>query len=326
MTRSKIRRPDTAKRQAIFHRLFFIEDKQYDEAKRQAEEQVPYTDDLKDVKAMRTWYCTQKKKKAGTYKPPVLTAEAREKKRANDRRPEVILEHCIANKQRRLKNPEHVREVERRSRARNPVTRKLTNFLSDSKVGKARPILVDENTIKELYKSCCAYCGTDKSQRSLGVMGIDRVDNDKFYDYGNIVPCCYYCNRLKRDLAVNEFVDRCKVVAVNAPCINNQRVDIPVKVLQQKYDKCCKNATTREIQMSLSQDECCDIFKSHCHYCGKQPSIECPSGIDRKDSDGHYTIDNVVPSCWPCNHMKSDIPYDHFIEKCNEILKHNKVV
>lgn len=74
-----------------------------------------------------------------------------------------------------------------------------------------------------------------------------------------------------------------------------------------------------------------------CHYCGRQPyrttNIYVPlarkgkpvsdyaiengnftyNGLDRIDSSKAHTKDNVVPCCYDCNSMKSDMPYDKFI-------------
>jgi hypothetical protein len=40
----------------------------------------------------------------------------------------------------------------------------------------------------------------------VSVNGIDRVDNGKGYEPGNIVACCKQCNIAKRDHSVDEFL------------------------------------------------------------------------------------------------------------------------
>lgn len=45
----------------------------------------------------------------------------------------------------------------------------------------------------------CEYCG----QRGGGV---DRIDNTKGYSIENTAPCCKFCNYMKRDYAVEEFL------------------------------------------------------------------------------------------------------------------------
>jgi hypothetical protein len=76
--------------------------------------------------------------------------------------------------------------------------------------------------VAEIVRQGCYYCGRgpDKEQsrvRGAGgkrlvsgreVMkysGIDRVDNAIGYELGNCVPCCSVCNRMKRDLSLEDF-------------------------------------------------------------------------------------------------------------------------
>lgn len=47
----------------------------------------------------------------------------------------------------------------------------------------------------------CTYCG----HNTFG--GIDRIDNTKGYISGNMNPCCWTCNSIKKDLSIEEFID-----------------------------------------------------------------------------------------------------------------------
>lgn len=47
----------------------------------------------------------------------------------------------------------------------------------------------------------CFFCKTPKAN------GIDRYINKKGYYHGNVVPCCWTCNRAKSDLTIIEFED-----------------------------------------------------------------------------------------------------------------------
>ena len=58
-----------------------------------------------------------------------------------------------------------------------------------------------------------------------------------------------------------------------------------------------------------------------CHYC--RTVLDRPR-IDRLNSKGGYTQDNVVPCCWTCNRMKNDLPYAEFIGQCKKIVVHMK--
>lgn len=66
-----------------------------------------------------------------------------------------------------------------------------------------------------LSKQPCHYCGKEPEQEAHNgrghsvylYNGLDRVDNDKGYFLGNIVPCCKTCNYAKRDMSIDKFED-----------------------------------------------------------------------------------------------------------------------
>lgn len=75
-----------------------------------------------------------------------------------------------------------------------------------------------------LIKQDCFYCGKEPSniaqvpsrdhgsRRSEAFIynGIDRVDNNKGYEMDNVVPCCSDCNRAKRSLTQDSFLQMVK--------------------------------------------------------------------------------------------------------------------
>jgi hypothetical protein len=72
----------------------------------------------------------------------------------------------------------------------------------------------------ELVKTACffcgnaptrlasAYCGKSlkirnlKSDSDFRCHGLDRIDNERGYVAGNVVPCCWECNRIKSTLSI----------------------------------------------------------------------------------------------------------------------------
>ena len=70
--------------------------------------------------------------------------------------------------------------------------------------------LLDDN-FYALIKQNCHYCGQPPSTlRKIGKVeylynGVDRVDNSKGYEIGNVVPCCKVCNSAKNTMTVEEF-------------------------------------------------------------------------------------------------------------------------
>jgi hypothetical protein len=71
----------------------------------------------------------------------------------------------------------------------------------------------------ELMQQPCHYCGRPPEQvchpegaDPVRYTGLDRVDNGLGYVPGNVVPCCGWCNWVKRDLSRAEFTATVKVL------------------------------------------------------------------------------------------------------------------
>ncbi len=90
-------------------------------------------------------------------------------------------------------------------------------------------------------------------------------------------------------------------------------------------------ARKRCLVWRLSKEKALDLFKLDCYYCGKKPytTRTMPSsrlygsftynGIDRKDNDKGYTIENSVTCCQICNYMKWSLSYKNFINHVHKI-------
>ena len=63
----------------------------------------------------------------------------------------------------------------------------------------------------QLWGKPCHYCGCE-----IEVTGLDRKDNNKGYEVGNVVPCCWDCNTKKNTKPYEEFmVEIKKSIGVN---------------------------------------------------------------------------------------------------------------
>jgi len=73
---------------------------------------------------------------------------------------------------------------------------------------------------QNLIEQPCHYCGriktnlkiTKNCKEGYRYNGIDRVDNTKGYVKNNVVSCCNICNRAKRDLTKEEFLEWIKTI------------------------------------------------------------------------------------------------------------------
>lgn len=87
-------------------------------------------------------------------------------------------------------------------------------------------------------------------------------------------------------------------------------------------------AKRRNLDFQLTRSEFSDLIQQDCHYCKTPPQskenrvdvkngvfkeVIPVNGIDRKDSNLAYNLDNCVPCCSICNRAKRDMPYTDFI-------------
>lgn len=69
-----------------------------------------------------------------------------------------------------------------------------------------------------LFEGACEYCGNGPSniktsKKYIGNFvynGIDRLDNSRGYEEGNVVSCCITCNKLKMNRKTEEFFESIK--------------------------------------------------------------------------------------------------------------------
>lgn len=65
---------------------------------------------------------------------------------------------------------------------------------------------------------------------------------------------------------------------------------------------------------SLSYEQFIEITQKNCTYCNIKPCQKAKSrtgeyiytGLDRKDNNIGYTIENTLPCCWICNSVKGE--------------------
>lgn len=100
---------------------------------------------------------------------------------------------------------EAARRVFLRTCKYNAKRRKLTWTISDTE-------------FYEFSNKPCNYCSQPPSQNILKssgnftYSGIDRLNSKQGYIFGNVVPCCWKCNWMKRSLSPEEFLAHVKQI------------------------------------------------------------------------------------------------------------------
>lgn len=97
------------------------------------------------------------------------------------------------------------------------------------------------------------------------------------------------------------------------------------------YKRYTRRGRDLNIEFALTKEQCTQLFKSPCYYCGELPKIRSlaitklknklieSNGIDRLQSNLGYTVENTVACCKSCNYAKHILNYDQFIDKVKKI-------
>jgi len=125
-----------------------------------------------------------------------------------------------------------------------------------------------------------------------------------------------------------------KGISTSCGCYRKEIISLPDGEASKNsiYRTYRDNASKRNIVFSLSKEEVFEIIIKNCFYCGEKPSNisrnthNCGdfiyNGIDRIDSSKGYIKNNVVPSCWMCNHSKNNVSIDDFDKWIEKVYKH----
>lgn len=92
--------------------------------------------------------------------------------------------------------------------------------------------------------------------------------------------------------------------------------------LRQAYSRYVSGAVKRGIGWELTPEQCIELFRKECAYCGfpAKEGGRHGNGIDRMDSSLAYTHENTVSCCTECNMMKRSMSVAQFLAKATAIV------
>lgn len=96
----------------------------------------------------------------------------------------------IPKRSRKVRSHSEMKDKERRAKA----SKMMSSYRHTDKVKGYNNDLDMDFMINEIFDNPCSYCGT------LEKVGCDRLDNSKGHTKDNVVPACYECNTLRKDL------------------------------------------------------------------------------------------------------------------------------
>lgn len=93
-----------------------------------------------------------------------------------------------------------------------------------------------------------------------------------------------------------------------------------------------KGARLRGYKFELTVDQFRELTKNNCYYCGSKPKTKYKhdkarpiayiyNGIDRKNNDLGYNVENCVTCCKKCNYLKGTFSLREFKNQINKIYK-----
>lgn len=93
------------------------------------------------------------------------------------------------------------------------------------------------------------------------------------------------------------------------------------RAARMAYSRYIRGATKRSIGWELTFEQCIELFRNECAYCGAPANkgSRHGNGIDRLNSALAYTHDNTVSCCTACNRMKMELTVLEFLDKITAI-------
>jgi hypothetical protein len=174
-----------------------------------------------------------------------------------------------------------------------------------------------EDFMVDIISQECFYCGF---KDDTYYNGIDKIDSSGGYVKENIKPCCQICNYMKNTVDIGSFLRKVREIAI----YNQDIVELPIEFTipleyhhgiplvgnSSNYNRYKYRAIiSKNIEFNITHKNFIQLTSSICYLCGE--SQEYGIGIDRKDNNIGYTLENSFPCCSYCNYMKRD--QDHLI-------------
>lgn len=126
-------------------------------------------------------------------------------KRGKARYQKIQDEFKATLKQKRIENPEHRRNIERKSRAKNKQKQRPAKNARQSirnRILNGGGFLILEKELNKIYRSPCFACGSKTNQSLDHLIPLSRGGN---HSVGNIITLCRNCNSQKYNKTLTEW-------------------------------------------------------------------------------------------------------------------------
>lgn len=97
-----------------------------------------------------------------------------------------------------------------------------------------------------------------------------------------------------------------------------------MKTIHQKLKSLKSSAKARGLNIKLSSHEYKLLLDGNCIYCGKNLHEENGYCLDRLDSNGDYTFNNLAGCCKVCNMAKGTMGFIEFYDWIKRVYSHQE--
>jgi len=192
-----------------------------------------------------------------------------------------------------------------------------------------------------IVKSCgSANCKSTTNYKDLTAQRFGRLQALTFYSknkkrYWICICDCGKQNIVRTANLTSGQVRSCGCLARDIASRNAKLKRLPegISARNTVVNGYKKSAVKAGRVWELSDGNLNRLFEGNCHYCGDLPSncrktksgdLFYYNGIDRKNNDLGYTLDNVVSCCRDCNMAKSGRTYEDFLSWLQRITRFQK--
>ena len=146
---------------------------------------------------------------------------------------------------------------------------------------------LQKNIVYRKTRGCCKYCGVKLQFEEMVITHKVPLSRGGMDATANLIPTCLPCNEMKGSMTHRE--------------------------LRRKRKRLRENHKKR-IKSIVRKQQILDKTSGLCAYCGTGLTLESMT-VDHIISISHggeNDLDNLVPACWSCNHLKGSMPLEEF--------------
>lgn len=251
---------------------------------------------------------------------------------------EIYCKECIQKKEEKKKNAKLCEAIIQQHDNKGKQCDKIASVGKYCGKHSERNILITEAAEKGLRicddgKRSCKNETKEGKLKCEDCLEKTRKLEQKEYQIRQLTPdMCLGCGKIMSEVTEgfrNDIVKRCKECYLKLREIEEKRErnerdynkERKANILTH-YNEYVRSAMKKNLQFNLDAEQFEMLVNSHCHYCDEYDETRV-IGIDRVNSERGYFIENVVPSCFICNRMKSDLARDDFLNHICKIYLHS---